>query len=330
MPTMNAVIRNEYGTPEAVHVADVERPSPPDGRVLVRVHAAALDRGVWHLMAGLPRIARPAFGIRRPRQPVLGLDVAGVVEEVGPGVDTLRPGDAVFGGGDGTFAEFTVARPRNLATLPDGVTFGQAAALPVSGLTALQALRDKAKLRPGQSVLVIGASGGVGTYAVQIARAMGAEVTGVCSAAKAPLVRSLGAERVLEYEHERLADAGRRFDVVLDLGGNRSVRELRQVVAERGVLLILGGEDGGPWLGGLERQLWVTVLSPFVRQRLGMFVSTLRTADLEAIGAMVADGSVRPVIDREVTFAEVPGAIRDMVEGRVRGKIVVRPPAFWG
>ena len=273
-------------------------------------------------MTGQPYLMRIAgFGLRRPKNPGLGSELAGVVEAVGPDVTGLAPGDAVFGIGRASFAEFSLASAGKLAQMPANVTYVQAAAVPVSGLTALQALRDKGRVRAGQSVLIIGASGGVGTLAVQIAKAFGAEVTGVCSTAKVDLVRSLGADHVIDYTTGDITEGDRRYDLVLDIGGNRSVTTLRRMLAPKGTLVIVGGEGGGRWFG-IGRQLRAIALSPFVRQRLGTLIASENSKDLDTLRAMVEDGSITPVIDRTCSLSDVPDAMRDLEAGRVRGKVV--------
>lgn len=320
---MRAVVQDVYGETEVLHLEDVPRPAVRPGRVLVRVHAAGVDAGVWHLMAGRPEVVRLFMGRRGPRARTRGLDLAGVVEEVGDGVTAFRPGDRVFGLGDGSFAELALARPAKLATLPDGVGFEEAAAVPVSASTALQAVRDVARVRAGEHVLVVGASGGVGTFAVQLAKRLGAEVTGVCSAAKADLVRAIGADHVIDHAREEITDAGRRYDVVLDIAGNRPLRVLRAALAPRGTLVIVGGEGGSRWFGGLSRQLGALVLSPFVRQRLRMLVSTVRAPDLALLADLVARGELTPVVDRTYPLEQAGDAVRHQHEGRARGKVVL-------
>ena len=249
-----------------------------DDEVLVRVHAAGVDQGVWHVMAGLPYPIRLAgYGIRAPKNPVPGADLAGVVEAVGKDVTRFQPGDEVFGIGKGSFAEYARAREDKLAPKPANLSFEQAAAVAISGLTALQGLRDHGNVRPGQKVLIIGASGGVGTYAVQMAKAFGAEVTGVCSTAKVDLVRSIGADHVIDYTREDFAEGKQRYDVILDIGGNSSLSRLRRALTPKGTLVIVGGETGGRWLGGFDRQLRARLLSPFVGQTLTTFISRRTT-----------------------------------------------------
>jgi len=323
--TMEAIVQDEYG--EADEVLRLERTGKPeiaDDHVLVRVRAAGVDRGVWHLMAGLPYPIRVAgYGLRAPKSGVRGSDVAGTVEAVGKDVTTLRPGDEVFGIAEGSFAEYASARADKLAPKPASLTFEQAAAVPVSALTALQAVRDHGRVQPGQTVLVIGASGGVGSFAVQIAKAFGAEVTGVSSTSKVDLVRSLGADHVIDYTQAGIADGDKRYDVILDIAGNRPLSELRRALTPRGTLVITGGETGGRWLGGSDRQVRALVLSPFVGQRLRTFVASENNADLIALTELIEAGKVAPAIDRTFPLSEVPAAIRYMLEGHARGKLVI-------
>jgi NADPH:quinone reductase-like Zn-dependent oxidoreductase len=321
---MKAITQDTYGSADVLELRDVERPEVGAGEVLVRVRAAGVDRGVWHLMTGLPYPVRLAgYGLRAPKNPVPGMDVAGVVEAVGDRVTRFRPGDEVFGIGKGTFAELALADESKLAPKPSNLTFEQAAAVAISGLTALQGLRDHARVRPGQLVLVIGASGGVGSYAVQLAKAFGAEVTGVASTAKADLVRSLGADHVLDYTREDFADGTRRYDVVLDIGGNSSLSRLRRALTPTGTLVIAGGEGGGRWLGGTDRQLRAMALSPFVGQRLTTFVSKEAGEDILVLAELVEAGKVTPAVDRTYPLGEAPEAVRYVEQGRARGKVVV-------
>ena len=249
----------------------------------------------------------------------------GAVEAVGAGVTTLRPGDEVFGIGEGTFAEYARARADKLAPRPTNLTFVQAAAVPISGLTALQGLRDRGRVRPGQRVLVIGASGGVGTYAVQIAKAFGADVTGVCSTTKVDLVRSLGADHVIDYTRTDIADGGQRYDVILDIGGHRSLTDLRRALTPRGTLVIVGSETGGRWLGGMDRTLRVLLVSPFVGQQLRALLSSENAADLVVLAELIESGKVTPAIDRTYPLSETPAAIQHMQDGHARGKLVIVP-----
>jgi len=320
---MQAIVQDTYGPTEVLELREVERPRIGPGEVLVRVHAAGVDRGVWHLMTGLPYPVRLAYGLRVPKSPTPGMDLAGVVVSVGAGVTRFGPGDEVFGIGVGTFAEYARAPEAKLVAKPEGLSFEQAAVVAISGATALQAVRDHGRVRPGQQVLVTGASGGVGSYAVQIAKAYGAEVTGVASSAKLDLVRSLGADHVLDYTREDFADGTRRYDVVIDIGGNSSLRRLRRALTPSGTAVITGGETGGRWLGGYDRQLRGAVLSPFVGQRFTTFVNTEALEQLEALAGLLEAGQVVPAVDRSFPLAEAAKAIRYVQEGHARGKVVL-------
>jgi NADPH:quinone reductase-like Zn-dependent oxidoreductase len=321
---VKAIIQDRYGSPEVLQLKEIDKPAIGDEEILLQVRAAGIDQGVWHLMAGLPYLIRIAgFGLRAPKNPVRGLDVAGRVEAVGEKVTEFRPGDEVFGTCNGSFAEYACARADRLAPKPANLTFEQAAALPISGYAALQAVRDQGKVRPGQRVLIIGAGGGVGTFALQLAKAFGAEVTGVASTTKTELVRSIGADHVIDYTREDFADGRNRYDVILDIAGNRSLSHLRRALAPEGTLVIVGGEGGGKWLGGIDRQLRAHVLSPFVRQKLGTWISKERKEDLDALRELLEAGKVTPVVDRTFPLSEVPEAIRYLREGRARGKVVI-------
>ena len=320
---MKAIIRDAYGSVDALRLADIDQPVAGEVDVLVHVHAAGVDQGVWHLMTGTPYAMRLAgFGIRAPKNALLGYDVAGRIEAVGAQVTEFRPGQEVFGTCRGSFAEYAVARADRLLPKPENVTFEQAAVVPISGFAALQAVRERGGVRSGQRVLIIGAGGGVGTFAVQIAKADGAEVTGVCSASKAELVRSIGADHVIDYTREDFVDGRNRYDVILDIAGNRSLSELRRALTPRGTLVIVGGEDAGKWLG-IRRQLRAAALSPFVRQKLGFFISKERPEDLEELRKLLEAGTIRPVVDKTFPLEEVPAAIQYLRDGRARGKIVV-------
>jgi NADPH:quinone reductase-like Zn-dependent oxidoreductase len=322
--TMRAIMQNRYGTvPEDVMRLDqVARPGIGDDEVLIQVRAAAVDRGTWHVMAGQPYLMRLlGFGFRGPRNRVPGLDVAGTVVAVGPAVTRFAVGDEVFGIARGSFAEYAAAREGTLARKPAALSFEQAAAVAVSGLTALQGLRDAGRIKPGQKVLVIGASGGVGSYAVQLAKYFGAEVTGVCGTAKADLVRSIGADHVIDYTRADFADGQRHYDLILDIGGNSRLSRLRRALAPRGTLVIVGGE-GAQWTG-VGRQLRALALSALIRQRLTMFVSRHRQADLDTLRLLTEGGQIVPVVDRTYPLAEAPLAIRRLSAGQARGKIVI-------
>ncbi|WP_030772536.1 MULTISPECIES: NAD(P)-dependent alcohol dehydrogenase [unclassified Streptomyces] len=321
---MKAMVQDSYGPPEVLRMEDMERPVPRRGEVLVRVHAAGVDQGVWHLMAGMPYAVRAVSGLRRPRTRVRGMDVAGVVEAVGPDVTRFRPGDEVYGNCSGSFAEYARAKEGTLAPKPAGLGFEQAAAVPVSACTALGAVRDSGQVEAGQRVLVLGASGGVGSFAVQVAKAYGAHVTGVCSTTKTDLVRSLGADEVIDYTQEDPVDGSRRYDVILDIAGNRPIARLRRALTPRGTLAIVGGEGGGNWIGGNQRQLGAMLLSPFVGHRLRAHGTLVRSRDLEVLTELIEAGSVTPAVDRVYPLAEVPDAIRYLRDGHVRGKLAIR------
>jgi NADPH:quinone reductase-like Zn-dependent oxidoreductase len=317
-----AVMHQAYGSADVVHVGQTARPVPGPQEVLVRVRAAGLDRGVWHTMTGTPLAGRLAFGLRRPKNPVLGLDVAGTVVTLGPGVTLFAEGDEVYGFGQGTFAQYTVANEGKLSRKPVNVTFEQAAAVPVSGATALQAM-DAGHVKAGHSVLVIGASGGVGTYAVQLAKAFDAQVTGVCSTTKMDLVRSLGADHVIDYTSEDFADGTRRYDVIVDIGGNPAIRRLRHALEPDGTVVIVGGEEGGPLTGSMDRQLRAVTLSMFIRQRLTMFVAKQRASDLERLTDLIESGAVTPSVDRTYPLERAREAMRRLAAGDARGKVVI-------
>src|SRR3954470_20764719 len=313
--TMRAVIQDRYGSSEGLRLASVARPGIADDEVLVRVSAAGLDRGTQHLMTGKPYVMRLFVGLRRPKNPVSGRDVAGTVAAVGSAVTRFAVGDEVYGVASGSFAEYAAAREDKLARKPGNLAFAQAAAVPVSAATALQALLDVGKVQAGQSVLVVGASGGVGTYAVQLAKAFGAEVTGVSSTAKVDLVTSLGADHVIDYTRNDFADGTRRYDLILDIGGSTPVRRLRRALRPRGTLVFVGGENSGN-LTGLGRQLRGALISPFLRQRLVLLVAKERAADLERLTALIEDGKVVPSVDRSYPLAEAPDAMRSLEKGQ--------------
>lgn len=322
--TMRAVIQDAYGSADVLRLDRIAVPSPGEGDVLVRIDAAGVDRGTAHLMHGTPYLIRAlGFGLRAPRQPVPGLDLSGTVVAVGPGVTRFAAGDTVFGIGRGTLAEYALAREDKLASAPARLDPAQAAVTAVSGLTALQALTDVGGARSGQRVLIVGASGGVGTFAVQIAAAFGAEVTGVCSAGKADMVRGLGAAQVVDYAREDFADGRRTYDLVLDIGGNAPLRRLRRALTPRGTLVIVGGEEGGRWIGGVDRQLRALALSPFVGQRLTTFVSKERREDLDRLRELIEAGQVTPVVERAFPLDAAADAIRHLESGGARGKVAV-------
>ena len=323
--TMRAIVQRRYGSEpeEVLHPETVAIPGFGDHEVLIRVRAAGVDRGTWHLMAGTPHLMRfIGFGVRGPRHSIPGLDVAGTVEAVGSNVTDLTPGQHVFGTGNGAFAEYATARADRLATMPATLSFEAAAAVPTSATAALQAVRDNGAVQPGQHVLVIGASGGVGSYAVQIAKSLGAEVTAVCSAAKMDMVSGLGADHVIDYQAGDFA-GGRRYDAIIDIGGNRSLRELRRALTDRGTLVITGGENGGALLGGIERNLRAALLTPFIGQRLRAFVARQRRRDLLALRELIESGAVTPPVDRTFGLDDAAAAVRYLIDGRARGKVVI-------
>ena len=323
--TMTAVVQGRYGPADVWSLAQVARPEPGAGEVLVRVRAAGLSQGVGHVMAGQPYVMRLAgFGIRRPATRIPGMDLSGEVVRVGPGVTGFAPGDPVFGVGTGTLAGYAVIAQDQLAPRPPTLGHAEAAATIDSAATAREAVQDVAGVQAGQSVLVIGASGGVGHFAVQIAAAAGAEVTGVASGGKADLVRGLGAARVIDYTREDIADGGHCWDVILDIAGNRPLGDLRRALAPEGTLVLVGGEGGGRWLGGLGRQLHGALLDRFVRQKLAMLISMDRKRpQLEALTALVTAGTLRPAVHRIYPLAEANQAMADLRAGRVRGKAVI-------
>ncbi|HEV3012000.1 MAG TPA: NAD(P)-dependent alcohol dehydrogenase [Actinomycetota bacterium] len=321
---MKAIVQDRYGGLETLEYKDIDRPAPKDDEVLVRVRAAGLDRGVWHLMAGLPYLIRfIGFGVRRPKVRVRGMDVAGTVEAVGGDVTRFQPGDEVFGWADGSYAEYVGVPAGNLARKPANLSFEQAAVVPISGFAALQALRDVGQVQAGQRVLVLGAAGGVGSYAVQLAKAFGARVTGVASTRQLELVRSLGADDVVDYTREDVTDGSRHWDLVIDTGGHRPLSRLRRALTPRGALVIVGSEGRGRWLGGFDRNLRAVALSPFVGQRLGMLSSKTRQEDLQALRELLEAGKVTPAVSGTYPLAEVPEAIRELVEGHRGGKLVI-------
>ena len=319
---MQAVVQDQYGGSDQWRVTDTEVPAPGPHEVLVRVRAAGVDRGTWHLMTGLPYAVRLGFGLRRPKYPVPGRDVAGVVEAVGAQVTAVTVGDEVVGTANGSFAELALVPESRIARKPRSVTFDEAAVLPVSGVTALQAVRDAGRVRPGDRVLVIGASGGVGSYAVQIAAAYGADVTGVASGPKADLVRSLGASRTLDHTREEIETDG-RYDVILDIAGRRPLARLRRGLARTGTLVIVGGEGGGRWLGGAHRQLGALALSPLVRQRLTALMSRENGRDLAELARLVDQGRVRPLLERTFALHEAAKAVDHVAAGHARGKVAL-------
>lgn len=320
--TMRAVVQDRYGPLTQMRLREVPVPAPGPGRVAVEVAAAGVDAGIWHLMTGTPYLVRLTMGLRRPRVPVPGWDVAGVVMAVGEGVTTHRPGDQVFGSVSGAFAEVAVGRAEHLLPLPVGLTAVQAAAVPTSGLTALQALR-RARLSPGAEVAVLGAGGGVGHFAVQLAALAGARVTGVCSAGKAEVVRGLGAHAVLDYRQRDVTDGDLRYDAVIDTAGRRPLRALRRILTADGTLVLVGGEPSGPRLLGMGREVGATLLSPLVSQRLTGMLAQVTHDDLAELAGLLADGTLRPHVDRTFPLERAVDAVQHVRDGRAAGKVVV-------
>ena len=322
---MKAIAQDRYGSADVLEFRDMEDPVVGAEDLLVRVHAAGSGPDVWHLMTGMPYMARLAIGLRRPKVAVRGWDVAGTVEAVGAKVMGFQPGDEVLGTAEGSFAEVVVTRPDKLVPKPANLTSEQAAAVPISGTTALQAVRDEGKVQPGQTVLVIGAAGGVGSLAVQIAKAFGAKVTGVCSTSKVDLVRSIGADDVIDYTRDDFADGARHWDVIVDTAGRRPLSRLRRALAPKGTLVIVGGDGGGHWTGGFFRGvLRAPLMSLFVGRRLRGLNSKVTKKDLVALRELIEAGKVTPVIDRTYPLGEAPEAIRYLEAGHARGKVVIR------
>ncbi len=320
--TMRAIIQTRYGGSEVLRLAQVPRPVVRDDQVLIRVHAAGLDRGSEHLMTGKPYAMRLASGIRRPKNPVPGRDVAGTVVEVGVKVTRFSPGDQVYGVAPGSFAEFAVTGENRLAHKPANLSFAEASVIPISAGTALQALTDAGKVQPGQSVLITGASGGVGSYAVQLAANLGADVTGVCSSAKVDHVTALGAHHVIDYSREDWADGTHRYDLILDIAGNPPVSRLRSALTPRGTAVFVGGESGGV-ITGMRRQLAGALLSPFIGQRLVLLLARERSTDYERLARLVESGQLMPALDRCYPLERTACAVRRLEDGAIRGKVAI-------
>lgn len=319
---MKAIVQDKYGPPEVLELRDIDVPVVKDDEVLVRVHAASIHIGDWYGMKGVPYLMRIVFGLRKPRNRIPGTDIAGTVEAVGEGVTQLRPGDEVFGWCKGAFAEYVSVSADALAPKPANLTFEQAAAVGVSAFAALQALRDEGKVQPGQKILINGASGGVGTFAVQIAKSFGAEVTGVCSTRNVDLVRSLGADDVIDYTREDFTQREPCYDLILDNVGNHSLSETRRPLTARGTLLANGAAVSG-WVGGLGRFFKAFVVSPFVRRQRRPFVSMPNQEDLAALKELAESGEVTPVIDKTFPLSETPEAMAHVGEGHARGKVAI-------
>ena len=322
---MKAIVYHEYGSADVLKCVEIEKPVPGDDQVLIKVRAASVNPLDWRLMEGNPRLLRLFLGLRKPRSGRPGVDVAGEIEAVGSKVTQFRPGDAVFGACSGAFAEYVCTAESKIAIKPGGLTFEQAASVNVAGLTALQGLRDKGKVQPGQKVLINGASGGVGTFAVQIAKSLGAEVTGVCSTRNLELVRSLGADHVIDYTKEDFTKGNEHYDVILDNVGTQPLSGFRRVLKPNGICVMIGG--GGPnegkWVGPMARPIKAMLISPFISQKIGMMMAEGNKDDLNILADLMQSGKVTPVIDRTYPLREIREAIRYLETGRARGKVII-------
>jgi NADPH:quinone reductase-like Zn-dependent oxidoreductase len=322
--SMKAVVYRCYGSPDVVKLEDVAKPIPADNGVLVKVLAASVNPLDWHYMRGKPYVMRPMAGLGAPDDIRLGVDFAGTVESVGKSVRRFKPGDEVFGGADGAFAEYVSVRENgSLALKPANVTFEQAAAVPVAAITALQALRDNGRVQAGQKVLINGASGGVGTFAVQIAKIYGADVTAVCGTKNVALVRSIGADHVIDYTQQDFTRSSEHYDLIVDNVGTHSLSEYRRVLNPTGALVIVGGLDNGPWLGPLSTSIKALLWSPFVSQKMGSFLAELKQEDLGVLRDLLRAGKITPVIDRRYELSRTADAIRYLEQGHARGKVIV-------
>jgi NADPH:quinone reductase-like Zn-dependent oxidoreductase len=324
---VKAIVRDTYGSPDVLELTDIDKPEPGDDEVLLRVHAASVNPADWHILRGAPYIARIEFGLRKPKDRVLGCDVAGHIEAVGKNVTMLQPGEEVFGSpfmhGLGAFAEWVCISEDLLAPKPAALSFEQVAAVPLAALTALQGLRDQGRIEPGHKVLIIGASGGVGTFAVQIAKAFGANVTGVCSTRNVEMVRALGADHVIDYTQEDFTQSGQKYDLIFQLAGTLSPSECRSALTSNGNLVLSSGESEGRWIGPVDRVIKGFVLSPFVSQKMASFTVKPNREDLQLLKQFIEDGTLTPEIDRTYLLAQVPEAIRYLEEGHARGKVVI-------
>ena len=324
---MKAIVRDSYGSPNVLELTDIDKPEPADDEVLLRVHAASVNPADWHFLRGIPYIARMQFGLRKPKDRVLGCDVAGEVEAVGNNVTMLQPGEEVFGSpfmhGLGAFAEWVCISEDLLAPKPAALSFEQVAAVPLAALTALQGLRDQGRIEPGHKVLIIGASGGVGTFAVQIAKSFDAEVSGVCSTKNLDMVRALGAEHVIDYTKEDFTHSGQKYDLIFQLAGTLSPSECRSALTSNGTLVISSGESEGRWIGPVDRVIKALVLSAFVSQKMVSFTVKPNREDLQLLKQFIEAGTLTPVIDRTYPLAQLPEAIGYLEEGHARGKVVI-------
>ena len=321
---MKAIVYHEYGSADVLKCEEIEKPTPKDNEVLIKIRAASVNPLDWRLMAGKPTVLRLFFGLREPRKGRPGVDVAGEVESVGKSVKQFKPGDKVFGGCSGSFAEYTCSAETNLALLPDSVTFDQAASVNVAGLTALQGLRDKGKIQRGKKVLINGAAGGVGTFAVQLAKTFGAEVTGVCSTRNVELVKSIGAEYVIDYTKEDFTKSGTSYDLILECVGNKSFSDCRPVLTANGRLVGIGAPHDPSMLLMLGQAIKDSLVSLFRSQKAVMFIAKSSRKDLDSIGELIATGKITPVIDRHYSLNEAANAVRHVAEGHARGKVVIR------
>jgi NADPH:quinone reductase-like Zn-dependent oxidoreductase len=324
---VKAIVRDSYGSPNVLELTDIDKPEPADDEVLLRIHAASVNPADWHFLRGIPYIARMQFGLRNPKDRVLGCDVAGHIEAVGKNVTMLQPGEEVFGSlfmhGLGAFAEWVCISEDLLAPKPAALSFEQVAAVPLAALTALQGLRDHGRIEPGHKVLIIGASGGVGTFAVQIAKSFDAEVSGVCSTKNLDMVRALGAEHVIDYTKEDFTHSGQKYDLIFQLAGTLSPSECRSALTSNGTLVISSGESEGRWIGPVDRVIKALVLSAFVSQKMVSFTVKPNREDLQLLKQFIEDGTITPVIDRTYPLAQVPAAIGYLEEGHARGKVVI-------
>ena len=321
---MQAIVHHQYGSPDVLKLEQIAKPTPAHDQVLIKVHAASVNPLDWHFMRGLPYLVRMQTGMGRPKYTRLGVDFSGTVEAIGSDVKLHKVGDDIFGTADGALAQYATSTEAGLALKPDNMSFQQAAAVPVAGITALQGLRDKALVRPGQKVLINGASGGVGTFAVQIAKSLGADVTGVCSTGNVEMVRSIGADRVIDYSVEDYTKGTQRYDVIFDTVGNHSLLANRGVLTADGRLVIVGGQSNDRWIGPMARFAAAFVIAPFVHQKLVSFLADANsTADMNALRELMQAGKLTPVIGRQYSLSEAPAAMRYLETGHARGKIVI-------
>jgi NADPH:quinone reductase-like Zn-dependent oxidoreductase len=320
---VKAIVQDRYGSPDVLELRDIDVPEVKDHDVLIRVRAASVNAADWHFMRGLPYVARLSLGLIKPKTRVRGRDAAGYIEAVGKSVTRFRPGDEVYAEVDtGSFAEFTCVPEDVVGLKPANLTFEEAAAVPLAANTALQGLRDRGRVQAGQKVLIYGASGGVGTFAVQIAKAFGADVTGVCRTKKMDMVRLIGADHVIDYTQEDFTQKGQRYDLFFDLVGNRSLSDCRRVLSPEGTLVLSGGE-GGRWIGAVGHLIGSLARGVFMKQKVQPFLAKKSGEDLAVLKELIEAGKIRPVIDRAYPLSEVPGAIRYLEDGRAQGKVVI-------